>query len=124
MPPSLICPDQAQLARLLEGELSETEQTELTSHLDGCPRSQQAVQELAYGGRTWTDVAAHLQREHARNEKEPALRQAVDALVGPARTDETQTEPGAGFARSVLQGTSTTSPPDRVASAGKIPSAE
>jgi serine/threonine protein kinase len=90
------CPDPAHLARLLEGELSEAEQTDLTEHLDGCARCQQAVQELASGGRTWAEVAAYLKHEHARTEKEPALQQAVAELAGPARTDETQTEPGAG----------------------------
>jgi eukaryotic-like serine/threonine-protein kinase len=94
MSQTITCPDPAQLARLLEGELSEAEQTNLTEHLDGCARCQQAVQELASGGRTWAEVAAYLKHEHSRTEKEPALQQAVAELAGPARTDETQTEPG------------------------------
>jgi serine/threonine protein kinase/tetratricopeptide (TPR) repeat protein len=89
------CPDPAHLARLLEGELTESEQTELTEHLDSCARCQQAVQQLASGGKTWAEVAAYLKHEQSRTENEPALQQAVAELAGPARTDETQTEPRA-----------------------------
>jgi formylglycine-generating enzyme required for sulfatase activity/serine/threonine protein kinase/tetratricopeptide (TPR) repeat protein len=93
MSQTFTCPDPAHLARLLEGELSEAEQSDLTEHLDSCARCQQAVQELASGGRTWAEVAAYLKHEHSRTEKEPALQQAVAELAGPARTEETQTEP-------------------------------
>jgi anti-sigma factor RsiW len=95
MTQTISCPDPAHLARLLEGELSEAEQIELTQHLDRCAVCQRAVQELASGGRTWAEVAAYLKHEHSSTEKEPALQQAVAELAGPPRTDQTQTEPGA-----------------------------
>jgi anti-sigma factor RsiW len=95
MSATISCPKADVLTRLLDGALSEPELNDLTSHLDGCPRCQQAVQELASGGQTWAEVAAYLKREHSRTDQEPALQQAVVDLAGPAPNGETQTEPGA-----------------------------
>ncbi|HKI31480.1 MAG TPA: protein kinase [Gemmataceae bacterium] len=78
------CPDPAQLLRLLDGELPQAEQAELTRHLDGCPGCQRAVEDLASGGRSWSETAANLSGEQPGEECEPALRRAVDELAGGA----------------------------------------
>jgi anti-sigma factor RsiW len=95
------CPDSAQLLRLIDGELPQAEQAELTRHLDGCPRCQRAVEELASGGRSWSEMAAHLGAEQPGGDYEPALSRAVRELAGgdpdPTRADATTAdEPAAG----------------------------
>jgi WD40 repeat protein/serine/threonine protein kinase len=96
----LPCPDPSRLARLLDGELSQSEQDELTRHLDACPRCQRAVEELASGGRSWSEVAAHLGAEEPGGEPEPALARAVRELAGgcpdQTRTDATTADEPAG----------------------------
>jgi WD40 repeat protein len=87
------CPDSAQLLRLLDGELPQAEQAALTRHLDGCARCQRAVEELASGGRSWSETATHLSAEQPGGEYEPALCRAVKELAGggpdPTRADPT-----------------------------------
>jgi WD40 repeat protein/tetratricopeptide (TPR) repeat protein len=95
---------------LLEGELPEPAQAELAAHLDGCSRCQQAVQDLASGGRTWSETAAHLSEASRAGAPEPALEQVLADLQAqpstgawsgdqardqaPARTEAGESTPG------------------------------
>ncbi len=50
------CPESSQLRGLIDRTLPETEQTQLISHLDGCSRCQQQLEQLATGGEAWTEA--------------------------------------------------------------------
>jgi WD40 repeat protein/serine/threonine protein kinase len=86
------CPDPGTLVQLLDGELSQQEQADLTRHLDRCPRCQQAVQDLASGGKSWQETAVHLRDEPPASGREPALEQVVAQLAGQSGLDRTHAE--------------------------------
>ena len=44
-----VCPTPEQLKTLLDGSLTEPEQTALQTHVDGCPSCQQALERLVVG---------------------------------------------------------------------------
>jgi anti-sigma factor RsiW len=54
------CPETACWQALLDGTLSEDEQTALTAHLDFCSACQQTLQQLAAGHNSWSGVARDL----------------------------------------------------------------
>src|SRR5260370_26792937 len=49
------CPDPARLHSLLNAQVAEAEQAELTSHLESCENCQQKLDELAAGHDSWSD---------------------------------------------------------------------
>src|SRR5438874_4215088 len=91
------CPEQSQLLHLLDAALTESEQTALTQHLDACPRCQQAVQELASGGKSWSEIAVHLGQEAPGSCREPGLDRVVAKLAGPTGPTDSGL-PGDGLA--------------------------
>ncbi len=84
------CPDPSSLVQLLDNELPPEQQAELTQHLDGCPRCQQAVQDLASGGNSWADTATHLSQAEQGGIPEPALEQVVEQLAGASGVNDIQ----------------------------------
>jgi serine/threonine protein kinase len=79
------CPDLPHLRAVLEGTLADEEQSDLTDHLDGCPRCQERLENLASGTRSWSGKARQLAAAPAAQES--ALRWAMDELKvqSPAR---------------------------------------
>jgi eukaryotic-like serine/threonine-protein kinase len=73
----------SQLQALLDSQLSAAEQSDLVRHLDGCEGCQQAMQNLANGGKPWTDPV--LQLDSDRPAVESAFWPTVAHLnrVGP-----------------------------------------
>ena len=51
------CPDPERLRLLLAGTLTDGEQAEVISHLDGCPDCQRDLERLASGEHTWGETA-------------------------------------------------------------------
>jgi serine/threonine-protein kinase len=84
------CPDPARLRALLEGQLREPEQAELSGHLDTCVTCQQTLEGLAAGSQVWSEPARQL--GSAKAKAEPALQQAMEALK--AEASEAVTQPG------------------------------
>jgi eukaryotic-like serine/threonine-protein kinase len=78
------CPDAVRLQDLLDGMLPDSEQAELTRHLDLCTRCQQQLETLALGGQPWSGVARF---ERWRAQPEPALGRVIaelkQSLAGP-----------------------------------------
>jgi len=54
------CPAPQRLKALIDSQLSDAEQSDLVSHLDSCDSCQLALQDLANGGRHWTDPVRYL----------------------------------------------------------------
>ena len=71
------CPDIARLQDLLDGVLADSEQAELTCHLDRCTRCQEHLETLAAGGQP-RGAVSRLGRW--RLQSEPALGRAMAAL--------------------------------------------
>jgi uncharacterized protein (TIGR03067 family) len=53
---STSCPDSALLRRLLNGDLEEAQQVELSNHLESCASCQQRMDDLAAGRDSWSDA--------------------------------------------------------------------
>jgi WD40 repeat protein len=87
-----LCPQPEQLSRLLAGVLSESEQGELTAHLDRCLSCRQELERLASGEEAWKETARKLGAACAS--QEPALQEALADLCGQGFIDPTQAEPG------------------------------
>jgi WD40 repeat protein len=79
------CPDGVRLQDLLDGMLTDAEQSDLTGHLDGCTSCQQRLESLASGGRSWAGVA-RLSRWRLRSE--PALGRAIAHLKQSLPTED------------------------------------
>jgi WD40 repeat protein len=79
------CPDAARLQALLDGMLTDAEQTDLTGHLDGCTSCQQRLESLASGGQSWAGVS-RLSRWRLRSE--PALGRAIAHLKQSLPTED------------------------------------
>jgi eukaryotic-like serine/threonine-protein kinase len=75
------CPDPARLQELLDGQLRDPQQAELSRHLDTCVDCQQTLEELAAGARPWAEAAGGLARQPAA---ESALERAIAELKGSA----------------------------------------
>ncbi len=88
----ITCPQREQLSELLAGVLSETEQGELTAHLDRCPPCRQELERLASGEEAWQETARKLGAACASHE--PALQEALADLCGYGFGEPTRTEPG------------------------------
>src|SRR5947208_17126734 len=71
------CGEPERLRALLDERLPEAEQAELTAHLEGCVTCRRAFDELAGGGRWWSDV-----RRYARGTASPAPGAATVTLPG------------------------------------------
>jgi hypothetical protein len=56
----ITCPDSALLKGLLDGALAADEQADLSAHLEGCPRCQHTLEDLAAGKETWVEAAQKL----------------------------------------------------------------
>jgi WD40 repeat protein len=89
---AIVCPQREQLSELLAGVLCETEQGELTAHLDRCPRCRQELERLASGEEAWKETARKLGEACASHE--PALQEVLADLCGQGVGDPTQAEPG------------------------------
>ena len=57
------CPNAARLQGLLAGKLPETDQAELTGHLDSCTGCQQSLEEMAAGNESWPEQLRGVDRE-------------------------------------------------------------
>jgi len=63
---SAACPTSEQLKALLDGSLTEPEQTLLQSHVDGCTACQQALESLVAGTESWDAAVGHLRGESSQ----------------------------------------------------------
>src|SRR5689334_15576446 len=61
------CPEPASWQEMLEGSLPEGAQQALGTHLEGCTRCQQTLEELAGGSEAWSAAARHLGGEPAED---------------------------------------------------------
>ena len=59
------CPSSEQLKALLDGSLTEPEQTLLQGHVDGCVTCQKALESLVAGTESWDAAVGHLRGELA-----------------------------------------------------------
>ena len=69
------CPDPVRWGDLLDGRLPEPVAGALSSHLEGCPGCQSALERLTAGEAGWADAARALEQP-----PRPALRQAIERL--------------------------------------------
>lgn len=76
MPASSGCPTPDQLRALLDGSLSDAEQTSLNRHLDACELCQRTIESLVAGKESWDSVARRL-----ANADEPATPALADAMA-------------------------------------------
>ncbi len=76
-----ICPTLEQLQALLDGSLSEPEQTLLQGHVDGCATCQQALESLVVGTESWDAAVGHLRGESAQPDA-AILSEAIRNLKG------------------------------------------
>ncbi|MBC8117034.1 MAG: protein kinase, partial [Candidatus Saccharimonas sp.] len=60
------CPTSEQLKALLDGSLTEPEQTLLQGHVDGCATCQKALESLVAGTESWDAAVGHLRGESAQ----------------------------------------------------------
>src|SRR5882672_6769186 len=86
MPPSISCPDSAQLRKLVDGSATPEEQAALAQHLTGCPNCQMALERLSSTRDSWADMAQQLAD---RPVAEPALANAIHRLEADAGRMET-----------------------------------
>src|SRR5437868_5693842 len=91
--PSSPCPDAASWQQLLDGTLPETQQTELTSHLESCAACRAALDKLATEGRSFGYLARELQKDATA--PEPGLQRVLKQAAG-ASPSETRAEAVAG----------------------------
>src|SRR5262245_23303926 len=83
MTESTMCPTAAELKKLVDGSATPDEQGALAQHLDGCPKCQAALDQLAGTRDSWSEVAKQLAQPAA---PDSALANAMDQLaadVGP-----------------------------------------
>src|SRR5260370_6664383 len=73
------CPDPARLHSLLNAQVAEAEQAELTSHLESCENCQQKLDELAAGHDSWSDARELRER---RPVPDSALHRVMQKLKG------------------------------------------
>jgi uncharacterized protein (TIGR03067 family) len=83
------CPEPASLQQLLDGTLSQTQQAELTQHLESCAACRTTLDKLATEGRSFAALARDLGHEAAA--PEPGL-QRVLRDAASASSDETQAD--------------------------------
>ncbi len=62
----IACPTSEQLKTLLDGSLTEPEQSAMQGHVDGCAACQQALEALVAGTESWDAAVGHLRGESAR----------------------------------------------------------
>jgi uncharacterized protein (TIGR03067 family) len=86
------CPDPTRLSALLHGALSDTEQNELTIHLETCTTCQETLQGLAAGSGSWDGVAQQLGSDDTPAES--ALHDLMNRMAGATLQSETQTGGG------------------------------
>src|SRR5262249_35599292 len=82
------CPGPGRLRGLLGGTLPADERRAVSEHLEGCPRCQRALEDLAAGREWWSGAVRELAAQRA--ELDPALRHAVRSRkegTEPARTE-------------------------------------
>jgi serine/threonine protein kinase/WD40 repeat protein len=72
------CPDPERLRLLLAGTLTDGEQADVISHLDGCPSCQRDLERLASGEHTWGETARNL--GDGPPSDDPALRRVMTGL--------------------------------------------
>lgn len=84
MPASSACPTPDQLRALLDGSLSEAEQTSLNQHFESCESCQRALETLVVGRESWDGVARRL--ANADGPATPALADAMASAKQPADT--------------------------------------
>ncbi|HEV3142460.1 MAG TPA: protein kinase [Gemmataceae bacterium] len=86
------CPDRTAWGLLLEGNLSDETQQELTAHLDACAACRQVVDELAAAGQSWSKIPAALAKAGDRDVR---LAQVMAELKSEeSKLGETLTQPG------------------------------
>ena len=83
------CPDPSRLMLLLDRELPDKEQVELTSHLDACEVCQKTVEDMASGGKSWAEVAGYLRQEKPGEFVEPGLKRVLQEPHGQATLTRT-----------------------------------
>src|SRR5436309_2545034 len=79
--PSSPCPDTASWQQLLDGSLPETQQAELTSHLESCAACRAALDKLATEGRSFGNLARELQKDATA--PEPGLQRVLKQASEP-----------------------------------------
>jgi serine/threonine protein kinase len=84
------CPARERLQALLDGELPPTEQDTIVRHVETCPACQQTLDSVSPAGRSWENLAIHLDRPNAR--PEPALQRVIDQALGVMGSDRTEAE--------------------------------
>lgn len=87
-------PDEAKLRGLLDGTLSEAEQTEVLALVESHREWQQALDRLAAGAQTWQAAAEHLHEPPLATDA--ALRSAIAYVQMPAiASDQSPVDGGA-----------------------------
>jgi serine/threonine-protein kinase len=86
------CPSSDCWSRLLVGDLDQTEQRELTDHLDRCQECQQTLERLASGQESWAETARRLGNASAVGVRESALQGVLAELRGEGHGEPTQVE--------------------------------
>ena len=91
------CPGPDRLQNLIENRLSDADQFDLVRHLDDCDNCQQAMQNLANGGRPWSDPMRHLDGDRPASDSAfwPTVAQLKRAVPPPLPT-EAPTVPAPG----------------------------
>ena len=74
-----ICPTSDQLKSLLDGSLTEPEQTAMQGHVDGCPSCQAALERLVAGTESWDAAVGHL-RDETPQPDGPVLAEALQQM--------------------------------------------
>ena len=104
------CPDRTAWQLLLEGNLSEQTQQELTAHLDSCPACRQAVDQLAAAGQSWSKIPAALAKAGGQDVR---LAEVMAQLKSDeSKLGETLTQPGTADSQTggMMQTSSTATP--------------
>lgn len=84
MPTSSGCPTPDQLRALLDGSLSDVEQTSLNRHLESCESCQRTLESLVAGKESWDGVARRL-----ANADGPATPALADAMASAKQSADT-----------------------------------
>jgi WD40 repeat protein/serine/threonine protein kinase len=94
MTTSLGCPQPQQLAQLLAGKLTESEQSDLTAHLDQCSRCRAELERLASGAEAWQETARRLKASQGDRESESILQDVLARLRTGGTDTRSQGESG------------------------------
>jgi WD40 repeat protein/serine/threonine protein kinase len=86
------CPSKDQLERLIDETLADSEQANLTAHLERCEQCRERLESLVAGGESWAAVR-HLADPPASETKEQALGRVIQALESGAGTSA-EVQPG------------------------------